>query len=228
MKGELSAQLRLEGFSQKGWARIEIGGEDSEIFAELVARRLGSAKTDLSQIEKHDTLNGIVTGLSSSALQVDLGIESPTAINVEVGLNQLRAQLADGRRLSVREIAENYCLFPGCRVIVGISSLQLDTQVIGGMLADAQIDLFRDWITSGLERVLVFGCLGKHLEFAVRKANLTRDLVSTEWLTLTTHSLMCKLGTNAVGLIPKLGKILRKSQLEPFIPKRIIETCREW
>jgi hypothetical protein len=34
---------------------------------------------------------------------------------------------------------------------------------------------------------------------------------------------LCKLGTDAVGLIPKLGRYLKSAVLVPFSPKKILE-----
>src|SRR5208337_4880747 len=65
-------------------------------------------------------------------------------------------------------------------------------------------------------------------EAAILKAHLSRDIISTDRITLTVQSIECKLGTDAVGLIPKLGSVLNRQKLQPFIPKRIVARCRPW
>jgi hypothetical protein len=37
------------------------------------------------------------------------------------------------------------------------------------------------------------------------------------------HEILCKLGTDAVGLIPKLGRYLPEAVLVPFSPKKVLE-----
>lgn len=96
--------------------------------------------------------------------------------------------------------------------------------MVGGLTACLvlQLDFHR------LDRIQVFDSSKREVEFAVRKANLDRDIISVERQTLTTQSVVCKLGTDAIGLIPKLGSILRRRELKPFLPKRIVSRCRPW
>jgi len=42
-------------------------------------------------------------------------------------------------------------------------------------------------------------------------------------LGLFEHAIVCKLGTDAAGLIPKIGKKLWSAKFSVFSPKRIIE-----
>jgi len=35
------------------------------------------------------------------------------------------------------------------------------------------------------------------------------------------HAIVCKLGTDAVGLIPAVGRFLRTATLAPFSPRKI-------
>jgi hypothetical protein len=227
LRGELSASTRLVGFSANGWAEVEIDGEDAEVVTEIISRELDRAQTDLNRIQLQDSYYGIVDSVGAD-LSVDIGIEKPSPLSVRLNLNGLRAQLCDGKPLSGNEIAGLYCLHSGSRLSVRITRLERDTSMLEAWLADSQIKLFSHWITSRLERVQVFDCTRPSLENAIRRANLERDIISVEPSTLTSHSVVCKLGTDAIGLIPKLGSKLRKSELEPFLPKRILKRCRPW
>ena len=227
LRGELSASTKLVGLSGNGWAKVEIVGEDSEVTTEIISRELGRAQTDLSQIRVQENYYGIVDGVDAD-LSVDIGIEKPKPLSVNLDSKGLRAQLCDGKPLSCSEIAESYCIHPGTRLAVRITRLERDTSTLEAWLADSQIELFSQWITSHLERIQVFDCTRQSLENAIRKADLERDVISVEPNTLTTHSVVCKLGTDAIGLIPKLGSKLRKSELEPFLPRRILTKCRQW
>ena len=106
LKGDLSASAALAGFSDNGWAKIDIEGEDREIFEELISRELGRAQTDLAQIENQSSYLGIVNTVGAD-LAVDIGIEKPAPLNVAVSPRALRAQLCDGKLLSCKEITEH-------------------------------------------------------------------------------------------------------------------------
>jgi len=227
LRGELSASTKLVGLSGNEWAKIDIDGQDSEVVTEIISRELGRAQTDLSQIQVQENYYGIVDGVDAD-LSVDIGIEKPTPLSVKLDLKGLRAQLCDGKPLARTEIAEFYCIHPGSRLAVRITRLERDASRLEAWLADSQIELFSQWITSHLQRIQVFGCTRQSLENAIRKADLERDVISVEPSTLTTHSVVCKLGTDAIGLIPKLGSKMRKIELEPFLPKRILAKCRQW
>jgi hypothetical protein len=227
LKGGLSASTKLVGFSDRGWAKIEIDGEDCEILHEIVSRKLIRAQTDLDQADAQGTYPGIVNGFGAN-LEVDIGLEKPEPWNVSLSPRALRAQLCDGKPLSGREIGEYYCIHPGERLTVRLTRIDQGAGEIEGWLADSQIDLFSELIASRLERVQVYTCTRRRLAFALHNAGLERDVISVDSNTLTTHSVVCKLGTNAVGLIPKLGAVLRKSELKPFLPRQILAKCRPW
>lgn len=207
---------------------MRLVGDDSEVVSELVSRRLGLAQTELMGIENLGHYEGIITGQTATCLQIDIGIEKPRPLTIKVDLNTLRAQLCDGKALSMEEIVEHYCLFPSTRAAVRITNFEPESELAEGWLADSQLALFSNWISTRLDRIQVFDSSKREVEFAVRKANLDRDIISVERQTLTTQSVVCKLGTDAIGLIPKLGSILRRRELKPFLPKRIVSRCRPW
>ena len=224
--GNLSATVTFSSFTKQGWTMLSVVGDDAEVVIELLSQTFGLANVDSGKTELHGNYNGIVRNLSASGLSVDIGIEHPKPTFVDVKLSSLQAQLADGRKISSRTIAESYCIFPEMPISIRVT---LSTpNMVEGWLSDSQISLFSRWVTSGLERIQVFNCLPTHLDFAIRKAQLERDTVSSEQLALTVQSILCKVGTNAIGLIPRIGSVLRKSDLKPFIPRRIQEECRTW
>lgn len=228
LKGDLHASFKLEGFSRKGWTRLDIKGEDSQVVSELFIRDLGQAQTDFAQVAEQGVYEGIIINRSNDNLEVDIGIESPTPVNVKIGPAALRAQLADGKLLQASEIAREYCLIPGMRASVRITRLGSDGNSIEGWVADSQIERFACWMATGLDQIQVSDSYGREVEFALRKTGLERDVVTVEPITLTAQSVVCKLGTDAVGLIPKLGSTLRHRELNPFIPRRITARYRPW
>ena len=226
MTGDLSATATFSSFTNQGWAMLSVEGEDAEVLVELLSRRFGLAEVEASKVEVHGNYRGVVKNVSTSGIVVDVGIERPKPTFINIKLTSLQAQLADGQKTSCRRIAECYCITPETPVSVRVTLISQDG--IEGWLSDSQIDRFYRWMSSGLERIQAFSCLPNQLEFAIRKAQLERDIAGVEQLSLTVQSTLCKYGTNAVGLIPRLGSVLRKSELQPFIPKRIQGECRAW
>jgi hypothetical protein len=72
-----------------------------------------------------------------------------------------------------------------------------------------------------LDRLIVLGAEFRDVERAVKISKHTRDVVRVEQLGLLEHGVVCKLGTDAVGLVPRLGRFLRSATLVPFSPRKI-------
>lgn len=225
LKGEIVATTNFDGFTRNGWATIRVEGQDSEVVATLIARELGGAQTNLATVEANGVYEGVISE-NNDELWVDIGIETPRSIKARVGLYALRAQLADGKPVPERRIIEDYCLIPGTRASVRLT--RVEAGVIEGWLSDIQIDRFLSWMSTGLDRIQIVDCYRHEVEAAIKQSRLERDVASLETLTLTAQSVVCKLGTDAVGLIPKLGSTLRERELNTFIPRRIEMRCRPW
>ncbi len=56
---------------------------------------------------------------------------------------------------------------------------------------------------------------------ALEYAKLNRDIINVEPSGVFEHALTCKLGTDAAGLIPKIGRILKNAKFAVFNPRRI-------
>jgi len=225
LKGELNASITLDGFSRSGWTRINITGEDSEIMTELIASKFATAHTELSEIEAGGNYEAEITGSNGRGLKFDVGFDAGSLYCV-IPTRNLNAQLADGKTAPLRQLIECYCLYPGVRV--SVRATRKNDHEIEGWLSDSYVDSLADWVRMGLDRIQVFECFKQEVESAVLKAHLSRDVIAINSLTFTTQSVVCKLGTDAVGLIPKLGHLLRKQTMKPFQPKKIVGQCRPW
>jgi hypothetical protein len=225
LKGELDATFSLYTPSGSGWAQVEITGEDNEIVSELIADKFALAHTYPNDIEPQGNYQAEIMGTSDRGLNFDVGI-GRGRFECVVPTGNLNAQLADGKNLPLRHVVECYCLYPGMKIAVRIA--RKTDREIEGWLADRFMDRLDDWNKIGLDRILAFECFRKEAESSVLKAHLTRDVIAVDSLGLTVQSIVCKLGTDAVGLIPKLGRILRNQPLKPFQPKKIKSRCRPW
>ena len=225
LKGELDASTTVDGLSTSGWVQVGITGEDNEIMAELIANKFPLAHAELRDVELQGNYQAQITGTNERGLNFDVGPRS-SKFEYIIPTENLNAQLADGKNLHIRQLVECYCLYPGVRVAVRVAR-KTDNE-IEAWLADSFVDTLTDWIKMGLDRIQAFECFRKEAEAAILKAHLSRDIIAVDSITLTVQSIVCKIGTDAVGLIPKLGHILRKQPLRPFQPKKITSRCRPW
>lgn len=225
LKGELNASITLEGFSRGGWAQINITGEDNEIMSELIANNFAVAHTELAEIEPQGNYQAEIIASNAKGLRFDVGVDTRT-LDCFIPTTNLNAQLADGKATPLPQLIECYCLYPGVRI--GVRVATKNDHEIRGWLSDSFLDAIADWVGTGLDRIQVLECFKNEAESAVVKAHLSRDVLAVDSITLTLQSIVCKLGTDAVGLIPKLGHFLRKQPLKPFQPKKITSRYRPW
>ncbi|MCJ7722355.1 DUF2110 family protein, partial [Candidatus Bathyarchaeota archaeon] len=164
------------------------------------------------------------SGKSESELYVDLGVVSLETCDAVLSENQLRAQLTDGRVLSPNRLVELFCLYDNVPLEVKIAKkVGADSTNVEAVLSERQLSLFRSWVRCRFDRLLILGSLFSDVEQAVNSSRHSRDIIRTESLGVLEQIVLCKLGTDAVGLIPKLGRYLKSAVLAPFSPKKILK-----
>ncbi len=153
-------------------------------------------------------------------MQVDVGVFEPKIIQATIPVTHLQAQLAGGKKADLKKIAEAYgfqaSLPLSIKAICVNGEDKLDAE-----LSTAQIEKIRLWQQSLLDRLIVLGASLSDIEIVLERARLNRDIIGTEVLGLFEHALTCKLGTDAAGLIPKIGRYMRNARFSVFNPKKI-------
>ena len=153
-----------------------------------------------------------------------MGVFEPRVVYAKIRLQSLQAQLADGQSLPLQRLTQLLCLHDYVPLYVKIVDVGLNSEK-GGLLAELserQLTVYTDWLRSMLDRLLIIGATERDVKHAVDASRHFRDVVKIEsldgWLE---HSLVCKLGTDAVGLIPVIGRILRSTSMAAFSPRKI-------
>jgi len=227
MLSGLEVELQLAGTTERGWIQLELTGEDETAAVNLLEREVGLAPATLERLQKFSVIRGrgVFSSRKGDELFVDIGVFSPKICDAKISADSLRAQLADGKQLSLNELIELYSLYDNMPLEVRIiqSNLGDDSGGVEAELSDRQIRLFSRWIRAHLDRLLVFGAFLKDVEQAAKFSGHARDVVRVESLGALEQAVICKLGTDAAGLIPKLGRYLESAVLVPFSPARIIE-----
>ncbi len=198
---------------RKGWLEVRAKGEDAEVFLNVLRQRFGSIPVDGSRVEKWDVVRGYVVGAGNVGfgVYVDLGILEPVARDGLYPLHRMRAQLADGLSKSCRVILEENGLvddFPVRVRVIGAEGEKISVE-----LSDETRGLFDLWRKLPFDRVVAVGAARDEVENAVRSARLWFDVISIEPLSLFAQCLVCKMGTDAPGVIAKIGERLRRVRL---------------
>lgn len=221
----LNVQAKVTGGTERGWVRVSISGEDEMAAQHFLANDVGVCLESLDHVEKTLLISGRIVDLKRSKEQlfVDVGVFSPNVVDALIPLSNLQAQLADGRKATLREIGESYNFCNDLPITVEISKVDRENASLEGFLADKQLLQYQVWIKSLLDRLIVLGASLSEVEYAVKSSGSTRDIVRIESLGLLEHAVVCKLGTDAAGLVPQLGRRLKKATFSVFNPRRIMK-----
>jgi len=222
----LEVQLRFDGTTNRGWIQLEVSGEDETAALSLLDREIGLAPVSLDNLKKFSVMQGkvVFSGKSKNELYVDLGVSSPKVSDAVVSGKRLCAQLADGKEIPLQELVELFCLYDNMPLEVKIAEgVAGESKTVEAGLSEAQFSLFSRWVRCRFDRLIILGSLFSDVEQAVKFSRHSRDVIRIESLGVLEQVVLCKLGTDAVGLIPKLGRYLKSAVLVPFSPKKILE-----
>lgn len=220
----LKVKLRVVGETHRGWVQIEVSGEDEVAALHFLDREMGLAPVSLGNLKKFSVVRGrvVFSGKSKKELYVDIGVSSPETYDAVLPLQKLQAQLTDGKKLPLQRLVELFCLYDNLPLKVKIvQDIGVQRNLIEAELSEAQLFQFTSWIRSGFDRLVVLGAFFSDVERAVKVSNHFRDIVKIESLGMLEQVILCKLGTDAVGLMPKLGRFLLDAVFVPFSPKKI-------
>jgi len=220
LKG-LKVKTKIRGVSSHGLVQIAVSGEDEKVALNYLDGEIGLCPAFLEHVEKFSTVKGYVASLNEKELCVDIGILSPTPVDAVASLESLQAQLVDGRKMALKKIADVFGFVENLPLSVKICSVVKEDSRVEAMLSEEQLGVYRSWIGSLLDRLIVLGASFNEVMLGLRRTRCNRDVVRVEPLGLFENAVVCKLGTDAVGLIPKIGGKLRSADFSIFNPRKI-------
>jgi hypothetical protein len=217
---ELDVKVKKLDITSGDWIRVEYNGEDNEIFTELLRRDFGFIPIELAKVKHEETYRGFIIGIEerSRGLYIDIGIISPRRSYSLYPLNRIKVQLGEDKTRSLKEITEKFSLHKGIPFNVKIEDIK-NIKKISVAATDQQESQIRDWDRYPFDRVIVLGALNYQVKKAIEANRLTRDIIRVDPLSFTCSLLTCKLGTDAPGVIYKLGQDLKHVRLFSFIPR---------
>jgi hypothetical protein len=219
----LKVEVKTCGATARGWIQISVSGEDENVALRYLDDRIGLCPASFEDINRFSTIKGRITNLDNSRneLRVDMGVFSPSIYDAVIPLARLQAQLVDGRKTTLKEIVELFGFSENMPITVKIDKVDKDKSLIEAEVAEKQRRQYIAWTESLLDRLLILGASRSGIELAVEQAGFNRDVVNIEPLGGFEYAVVCKLGTDAVGLIPRVGKNLRSASMVVFSPRRI-------
>jgi len=222
-------KLRIVDTTNRGWIRLEVSGEDETIALHFLDQKFGLAPVSVDKLKKFSVARGKILSSAEgeSELRVDIGVFSPRTFDAVIPLQRLQAQLANGKALTFQQLTALFCLFEKLPLAIKIvNNIEAQKEKVEAELSEAQLSQTTHWIRSCLDRLIVLGAFFSEVEDVLERSKHSRDVVRVEQLGLLEHAVVCKLGTDAVGLIPKLGPLLPNAFLSPFCPMKIKKFVR--
>jgi hypothetical protein len=219
----LEVEAKVLGTVADRWVQIALAGEDEGIATNYVIKEIGVCPSNFGNVKKLSTLNGYISPLKKNGkeLSVDVGVFEPKVVHAIIPLQRLQAQLVDGRKIALGKIAELFGFCKDLPVNIKVTSLNEGESRMEAELSSRQIRKYTVWRESLLDRLLVLGASFHEIKMTLEHAKLDRDVIGVEPLGLIEHALECKLGTDAAGLIPKIGRNLKNAKFTVFNPRRI-------
>lgn len=177
---------------------------------------MGEAPIEISKIEKWDNLRGYITGAGQVGfgVYVDVGVLQPRPKDALYPLHRLRAQLSDGMQESVKQVLAANALidyFP-----VKIVATETEPDKITVELADETQQMLLSWRKYPLDRLVAVGISMDQARSLVRQMRLSSDIIDICPLSLFVQSFVLKVGTEAPGIIAKVGSRLRGVRLASY------------
>ena len=220
---DLDVRINSLEYSGKGWIEVALSGEDEEVVVSYLEKEFGLTLSTIEEVIVGQNLRGKIvdSGSVGYGLYVDLGINDPKNIDALIPLHELRTQLVGNRKIPLRDIIHTFCLFDNLTIEIAPTRIDRDRPVIEAHLSGSQLSSLNDWEETNLERLIVIGATSSQVINSVIRSGHKRDVLRVEGLGLLESSVICKLGTHAKGLIPKLGRFLRRVPMHVFLPKTV-------
>lgn len=220
----LTVDFKVIGCPVNKWVQVSISGEDETVATSYINREIGTCPVSVKRLEKSQTLKGYITKVDTTKneLVVDVGVFEPKIIFAVVPLAALQVQLVGGGKIELKKICDAYALKENLPLTVTVTELPDlgSEQPLVADLASVQIEKMRLWQQSLLDRLIILGSSTVDVKETLERTRLNRDVIDVERLGLFEYSLTCKLGTDAAGLIPRIGRYMRNAVFVVFSPKR--------
>ncbi len=213
---ELDVDFKMLGNQQNRWVQVSLEGEDEIVAAAYIRKEIGTCPVTLDTVEEGTTLRGYISKVEDKQLIVDVGVFEPKITQATVPVAALQMQLVGGKNVDLKKIAEAYSLAEGVPVGVKVVS---KADVLRAELSAEQVKKLHSWQQSLLDRLIILRVSKDLISSTLERTHLDRDVIDVEQLGLFEYALTCKLGTDARGVIPRVGRYMRYAVFVVFNSK---------
>jgi hypothetical protein len=219
---DLDVKSVLEANPTNKWVHLSLEGEDEVVAAAFARKKIGTVPEKLDAVEVGAELKGYVAKVDESRgqLLVDVGVYLPKVTLAVVSLATLRSQFATSKDSTVKTICEAFGIGEGLPITVKVTEKGESLKV---EIAAALVEKLKSWQQSLLDRLIILRANKELVDEALERTHLERDVIEVEQLGFFEYSLTCKLGTEARGLIPRVGRYMRNAVFVVFNSKKSID-----
>jgi hypothetical protein len=218
---DLDAQVQILNNPTNRWIRVKVTGEDENVAKNYIAKQIGVCPASLDEVIAGSELKGYIQKIDATAgLIVDIGILEPKTVYAHIPLTTLQTQLLEGKEISLKKITEQFALSADLPISIKINAVRDTENIIKAELSATQVEMYKKWQNSLLDRLVILGTTTDDITLALERTHLNRDIINTETLGLFEQVLTCKLGTDATGLIPRIGRYMHNAKILVFSPKK--------
>lgn len=219
---DLDAQIQVLGNPVNKWVKVEVTGEDENVAKSYINKQIGVCPTSIENIQAGSELKGYIQKMDNpETLTVDIGVLEPQTVYATIPLATLQKQLVGDRKVALKKIAELYALSVDLPVSIKIIEVHAAEGKVEAEFSVGQVEKFESWRDALLDRLVILGTTADDVALTLERTWLNRDVIGVEDLGLFEHVLTCKLGTDAAGLIPRIGRYMRYTRFLVFNPKKL-------
>jgi hypothetical protein len=185
---DLSGLRVTYSFELTKWISVTVSGPDEERAADLLSKKYGT----LHDVQRGEIVQASLAEINDTDLALDAGGK-----RILVPQSRLK-QLGRGTAL---QVAARFGL---------IRCLPLEVRLVeenDAELTKNQIDTLWRW-KKGTDRINVNNTTRAQIHAVLKRSGHARDIYAIERLGILEHSIVCKRGTDAPGLIPVIGPFL--------------------
>jgi hypothetical protein len=223
---ELDIKTTITANPQNKWVQLTLEGEDEAVATAYARKQIGICPESLDNVEEGAVLKGYIAKVDESRGQliVDVGVYEPKVVMANISHVTLRDQFQAPKDATFGKITEAYALAEGLPISVKITA---KGEGLEAELAEAQIQKIRNWQQSLLDRLIVTRATKEMVETALERTHMDRDVIEVEQLGFFEFALTCKLGTEARGLIPRVGRYMRYAVFVVFAARKAADFLGE-
>jgi hypothetical protein len=224
---ELGVEAKVVVNPTNKWVQVSIEGEDEVIAAAYARKEVGTCPVSLENVEVGAMLKGYVSKVDESRMEltIDVGVFEPKVTQAVVSVVVLRRQFAVGKDVGLKAIAEAYGIAEGLPISVKVT--EKEAEGLKAELSPDQVEKLKGWQQSLLDRLIILRAPNELVTTTLERAQLDRDVIDVEQLGFFEYALICKLGTDARGLIPRVGRYMRNAVFVVFNAKKSLSFLGE-